>query len=223
MKPIIGIISRVSYPGGTKELCIEEEYRNAIIKSGGNPILILPPQEVDYTSLRYNDQEELTEEEKEMLINQIKLCNGILKPGGFKINKYDRFITEYLIENDVPTLGVCLGMQIMANFKRDLWNEKNDSYINHKSEEKLVHNVTLDKSSKLYEIIGKETFPVNSRHSFHILPNDYYDISAVSEDNYIEGIERKDKRFFVGVQWHPEKMDDETSKKLFDAFIKVCE
>ncbi len=78
MKPIIGIVSRVSYPGGTKELCVEEDYRNTIIKYGGNPIMILPPQEIDYTSERYNDQGELTEKEKDMLINQIKLCDVII-------------------------------------------------------------------------------------------------------------------------------------------------
>ena len=223
MRPIIGIVSRVVYPGGTEEMYFGESCRKKIIKYGGTPIAILPPQDIDYTKEKYNDQKELTKEEKEIIIKQIKMCDGIIKPGGFKINKYDRFITEYVIEHDIPLLGICLGMQIMANYKRDLWNEKNESYINHKSEEKLVHSVTLDKTSKLYEIIGEETFKVNSRHSFHILPSDYYDISGLSEDNLIEGIEMKNKKFVIGVQWHPESMDDETSKKLFEAFIKACE
>ena len=220
--PIIGIVGRVEYPGNTGKLVINEYYRRKIIKYGGNPIMILPPQDIDYTTVKYSDQEELTREEKEMLIEQIKLCDGILMPGGFKINKFDRFISEYATDYDIPLFGICLGMQIMANYKKDLWIEKNDSFIEHRVEEGLVHSVTLDKSSKLYEIIDKDKFMVNSRHFYHVLPNEYYDISSVSDDNYIESIEMKDKKFNIGVQWHPESMDDETSDKLFKKFIDVC-
>ena len=222
MKPIIGIIARVEYPGKTHKLAMNEPVRRKIIEYGGNPILILPPQNIDYTEVSYNDQQELTKEEKEMIIEQIKLCNGIIMSGGFKINKFDRFIAEYVTDNDIPLLGICLGMQIMANYKKDLWIEKNNSFIEHRVEEGLVHNVTLDKSSMLYKIVDKDKFMVNSRHYYHVLPNDYYSISSVSDDNYIESIEMKDKKFNIGVQWHPENMDDDTSDKLFKKFIEVC-
>ena len=223
MKPIIGMIARVEYPGNTGKLVMNEYYRRTIVKYGGNPIVIMPPQDINYTETKYDDQEELTEEEKDMLIEQIKLCDGIVMTGGFKINKFDRFITEYLIENDIPLLGICLGMQIMSNYKRDkVWNEKNDSFIEHRVEEGLVHDVTLDKNSFLYSIVEKEKFMVNSRHYYHIVPNDNFEISSVSDDNYIEAIEMKNKKFIVGVQWHPESMNDDTSKKLFEAFIKSC-
>ena len=222
MKPIIGIVARVEYPGDTQKMVVREEYRNIVIKYGGIPIGILPSQNIDYTTVKYSDQEELSDEEKEMIVTQIKFCDGIIMPGGFKINKYDRFISQYATDNDIPLLGICLGMQIMANYKKDLWIEKNDSYIEHRVEEGLVHSVTLDKNSKLYEIIGKEKFMVNSRHYYHVLPNDYYDVSSISDDNYIESIEMKDKLFNIGVQWHPENMDDDTSDKLFRKFIEVC-
>ena len=36
----------------------------------------------------------------------------------------------------------------------------------------------------------------------------------------IEGVELKDKKFIIGVQWHPESnLEDEHSKKLFKAFF----
>lgn len=221
-KPLIGLIARVEYPGETGKLITNEFYRRAIIKHGGNPIVIMPPQDIDYTNTKYDNQNELTDEEKEMIIEQIKLCDGILMPGGFKINKFDRFISEYVTDNDIPLLGICLGMQIMANYKKKLWLVKNDSFIEHRVLEGLVHDVTLDKNSKLYSIIGKEKFMVNSRHFYHVEPNDQYDIVAISDDNYIEAIEKKDKKFNIGVQWHPESMDDNTSKKLLDTFINSC-
>lgn len=223
MRPIIGIVARVVTPDGDKELAVHDKFRRAIIKSGGNPICILPPQDIDYISTKYNDQKELTEEEKEMLISQIEMCDGILMPGGYKINKYDRFISEYATDKDIPLLGICLGMQIMSNYKKEqLWNEKNDSFIEHQVMEGFVHEVTLDKSSILYSIVGNERFMVTSRHSFHALPNDYYDVTSVSDDNYIESIEMKNKKFNLGVQWHPEGLNDDPSKKIFKYFIDIC-
>ena len=223
MKPIIGMIARVEYPGNTGKLVMNEYYRRTIVKYGGNPIVIMPPQDINYTETKYDDQEELTEEEKDMLFEQIKLCDGIVMTGGFKINKFDRFITEYLIENDIPLLGICLGMQIMSNYKRDkVWNEKNDSFIEHRVEEGLVHDVTLDKNSKLYSIVKNDKFMVNSRHFYHAEPNENYDIVAVSDDNYIEAIEMKNKKFNIGVQWHPEDLNDDSSRRIFESFINSC-
>ena len=94
-KPIIGIVERVENPGGTGKLVIEEKYRQRLIRHGANLIGIVPPQDIDYTVTRGKDQLDLTDEEKEMLIAQIKLVNGLLLPGGIKINKFDRFIVEY--------------------------------------------------------------------------------------------------------------------------------
>ena len=221
MKPLIGIVARVEYPGETHKLIVHEDYRKKIIECGGIPIVICPCSTVDNTITKYSEQPELTDEEKEMIIKQIKCCDGILMPGGFKITKFDRFISEYVIDNDIPLFGICLGMQVMANYKKDLWNEKNESFIEHKVDG-LAHYVTLDKESILYSIIGKDKLIVNSRHSFHVLPNEHFEISSVSDDNYIESIEMKNKKFIVGVQWHPETLDDDSSKKIFEKFIKTC-
>ena len=50
--------------------------------------------------------------------------------------------------------------------------------------------------------------------------------TARAEDDVIEAIELKDSwnEFVIGVQWHPErlmKIGDESSAKLFQAFIKA--
>ena len=223
MRPLIGIVARVEFPGGTKRLTVREEYRREIHRHGGNALAILPPEDIDYTNTRMLSQKDLGDEEKEQLIDQIKLCDGIVMPGGFKVNKFDRFICEYAIDNNIPILGICLGMQIMANYKvENYWVDINATGINHKVETGYVHNVTLDKDSKLYSIIGEEKFKVNSRHNYHALPNKLFDIVALSDDNVIEAIEMKDKKFTIGVQWHPEDLEDEESNKIFRAFIDSC-
>lgn len=222
MKPVIGIIGRVEYPGGTGKIAVNESVRRKVVRHGGNPLCILCPQDVDYTNEKYEDQKELTEEEKEMVIKQISLCDGILMPGGFKFLRCERFILDYIVENNIPTLGICLGMQLISNYKKEeIWNEKNPEGFNHSSPDvDYVHYVTLDKNSKLYSIIGKERFMVNSRHNYHALPTEYCEIVAVSDDNIVEAIEIKDKTFQIGVQWHPEDLEDEQANKLFDRFIE---
>ena len=46
-------------------------------------------------------------------------------------------------------------------------------------------------------------------------------ISSYSYDGYVESIELENKRFVIGVKWHPELMlEDEFPNKLFSEFIK---
>ena len=57
-----------------------------------------------------------------------------------------------------------------------------------------------------------------------MISNSNLDTGAISSDNVVEAIESDNKKFFVGIQWHPENMYtyDLNSRKIFDYFIKVC-
>ena len=230
-KPIIGIISR---PGvnfeGPNELFILEKYRIAVIKSGGIPIGILPTQDLEYEENKPSETRRLVEDEKKDLIEEIKMCDGIILSGGNKFYEYDEFICEYAIDNDIPLLGICAGMQAMAridNRKKydDYRNIRNDTDINHyQMDETYVHKVNLNKESMLRKIIGHDTIKVNSVHNYHIAKTNKFTISGVSEDGLIEAIEIKNRKFIIGVQWHPEKIidKDEPSRRLFDSFMNAC-
>ena len=85
-----------------------------------------------------------------------------------------------------------------------------------------VHQITVDKKSKLYSIVKEEQFLVNSRHNYHIKENTNFDVVAYAPDGIPEAIEMKDKKFVIGVQWHPEGLNDEQSNRLFANFIKTC-
>ena len=95
-----------------------------------------------------------------------------------------------------------------------LHNQENDDLS-------LVHEVTILKNSKLYEIIGKEKIMVNSFHNYHATSNHVYRTVATSSDGQIEALEYPTDTFHLGVQWHPEiSYDfDENSRKVIDAFI----
>ena len=224
MKPLIGIVSRVEYPGKTQKYCFNLRYKTRLVDHGVDLIGILPPQNVDHTTLQIDEQPDLTENDKEFIRRQIDLCDGILLPGGFKTNKYDRYIIDYLIEKDIPTLGICLGMQQLSNYKREVFqNEKNDSEIVHVNDDNTcTHEIDIVKGTKFYSIINKENIVVNSRHNYHIIPNDNFVNAAFAKDGYIEAIEMPNKKFIVGVQFHPEDMDDENANNIINSFIEAC-
>ena len=48
-------------------------------------------------------------------------------------------------------------------------------------------------------------------------------ISAHSNDGYVEAVEIKDKKFCLGIKWHPELMlENEQMNNIFKYFIDVC-
>ncbi len=218
MKPLIGIVSRVEAPGDTERLVVNDIYRRAIVKAGGIPLLILPPQDLDYGTIKNSEMKNLNKTEKEMLLEQLKLCDGILMPGGFKILNYDFYVLEYAMKEDIPILGICLGMQTMANYKKKIELLKIDEARPHNN---IDHEVIIDKNSRLYQITKKRRQNVLSRHNYEVVEPIYYDIVAYAKDGTIEAIERKDKTFNIGVQWHPEEKYDESieTRRLFKEFI----
>ena len=48
-------------------------------------------------------------------------------------------------------------------------------------------------------------------------------ISARSKDGLIEAVEIKNKKFIIGVQWHPETIFDKdiNARKIFEAFFNI--
>ena len=232
-KPIIGIVGRCSQNDKkTSTIEVLDFYRKAVILNGGNPILLLPPQNTDYYNQKVSQLEPLTDSEKEMLNNQLDLCSGVILPGGFKTFQYDNYIVDYCIKKDKPILGICLGMQIMANYgnisENNLPNfisekNSNDKIIHDDEENKYVHKVNIIKNSKLFNILQHDTFKVNSLHSYHVLESPIYNIVGYSEDGLIEAVEHPKNKFNIGVQWHPERLlDDEIQHKLITSFIKSC-
>lgn len=223
-RPIVGIIARPEQVDKWNGLMVIESYKNAIIISGGNPILILPSQLVEYNSYEPKGLLPLSIEEKAMIIDQINLCDGILMPGGTKRYEYDRFITEYCLDKDIPILGICLGMQLLAtHINRDTLLLTDDNFSHSKPQIDKVHPVKLKKDSLLYEIIGEEEFYVNSRHRFKVTDVGNFSIVGYSHDGVVEAIEDSSKKFAIGVQWHPENlMGTNSSKKLFNSFIERC-
>ena len=144
----------------------------------------------------------------------ISLCDGIILTGGDKVTDNDYLLIKYLYDNDIPTLGICLGMQSIAL----AYGAIEEEIDNHYSNEIYVHRINIFRDTKLYDILKQDQINVNSRHRYSI-KNTNFKISAISPDNIIEGIEDPEKRFFIGLEWHPESINDNNSYLLFKFFV----
>lgn len=225
MKPVIGIIGRVlKSDEGKTVISSFEGIRRGVLNKGGNPILILPTQDVDYD----NNNPVLNEAEMEDLKQTIDLCDGIVMPGTTTLYRYDEFIYKYALSKNMPILGICGGMQLIAindnHATEENVLEKIESNHHQQPGIDYVHSVNIKQNTILYDIIGKEKISVNSRHNYKVKNVKDLVVSAVSEDGVIEGIEYPDKKFVIGVQWHPENMYDydKSASKILESFIDTC-
>ena len=215
-KPVIGILPISNYMLTNDSFADHYRFGNNYIKrivnNGAIPLLI--PMCDD-----------------KIIQDSLEMCNGLLIPGGFKVLPEFFKIIDYFYQSKKPIFGICLGMQMLCMYSV---NKNSNKYIlesanNHWPIDLFRDNVTdvvhkdfVSKDSKLYEIIGEEEIMVNSVH--HYTVNDVgslFRVSIKSEDDLIEGIEYKDDdRFIIGVQFHPEILDQFNS--LFEVFINKC-
>lgn len=197
MKPIIGIVVR-SDININKYFLLNKEVCQSVIKYGGIPIGICESDDIN------------------LIIN---ICDGFILQGGDDFTNFDINLIKKIKELNKPLFGICLGMQTMGYvFNGEIKHLEDHT---HKLFSEYVHYINIMPGTHLFKILGKNRILVNSRH-MDCLEKTGLRISAMSDDNVIEAIEDTNHKFFIGVQWHPESVDDNISKLLFSEFIKLC-
>lgn len=215
MKKRVGVVLRPDKIMSGKDVFILLDIiRKIIIEYNCIPVCIVP------NILDINSK--LSEEESNDLTNELNNLDGIILQGGDDFYDYDKVIVRKVIKENIPVLGICLGAQLLASIDKDnLELIDNKKYNNHKFDSfDITHEITINKDSMLFKIIGKEKINVNSFHKVRIANPDIFNVSAISNDGIIEAIEYNKNDFALGVQWHPEKnLNDINNKKIFDSFF----
>lgn len=210
---MIGIIGR--YEDGSVK--IPSNISKIVYENDMIPIVLIPPKDkYDY---------KFTLNEKKKIDNIFKSLDGVIVPGGIKWTSLDSYIVRKCIECDKCLLCICMGHQLLGLCDDFVVAEdviENSSNISHNNKKKYVHNIYINKGTLLYKIIGSDTMRVNSRHNYHI-KNKIGRVNAYSKDGYIEALDIENKKFILGVQFHPEDLyDDINNKKIFDYFFFKC-
>jgi len=201
----IAITQRLVENGSYSEMreCLDVNYSKLIYACGYLPIVL--PYEVAFESYFKNID-----------------ISGVVLTGGNDLNcchksslskKRDLFekkILKYCIENDIRILGICRGMQLIAEyFKSDfkqVYNQVNVRY-----------RLKINQNSKYRDSLNSIKI-VNSYHNFSVNKlSDQMVVSATNENGVIKAIEHKNYKIF-GQMWHSERENPFNENEL--NFIK---
>ncbi len=104
---------------------------------------------------------------------------------------------------DIPVLGICLGMQMMGLIAGGTLNQHlPETHSTHADHWEHAHDInSIDES-----IIASGT--TYSKHRQAMQTPGSLRTLATAHDGVIEAIDNPDRRFYLGVQWHPERTDN---------------
>ena len=179
----------------------------------------------------------------------VSRCEGLLMTGGIDISPgcygeeardeawcgdpvrdaWELALLQAAEEAGLPILGICRGHQLLnvhrgGSLYQDIQSTKPDS-LQHRSQEdycQLFHPVELQGTSRLTPFFEEQPLVVNSVHhqAVCVLGRNLR-VVASAPDGIVEAIEDTTGRWVLGVQWHPEWMQDSVvTKRIFDAFIE---
>ncbi len=116
---------------------------------------------------------------------------------------------------DMPVLGICLGMQLMSLVAGGRMHQHlPDTFPDHANHWNKDHAIisldapTPEMVAPLVEAWRAQRTPVHSKHRQAVAVPGCLSVIARSHDGLIEAVADPRRRFYVGVQWHPERTSE---------------
>ena len=125
------------------------------------------------------------------------------------------------LERDMPVLAVCRGSQVLnvalgGDIVQHLPDVVGDEKHKHTPGVFADHDVTVERDSRLGALLGDRAPVKSHHHQGYGRVGDGLRAVAWAEDGTPEALESPEKRFALGVLWHPEEGEDAA---LFEALV----
>lgn len=219
-RPLIGITT--NYADG--DATLRDRYYTQVVNAGGTPMLIPPVSDPG------------------VIINTLEHIDGLLLTGGSDYNPLwtgeepqkglhginaardlpELLVTRLAFNRQIPTLGICRGMQTLALALGGKVSQDINATLKHSQDadrSEPTHSVLLSPESMIRDIYGAGQMFVNSFH--HQAVSDtgpHFKATASSPDGITEAMESTEHKSILGVQWHPEWLGDD-GQKLFQWLV----
>ena len=211
-RPVIGITG--NYEDLTCKL--GRGYYQSVVAAGGVPVVIPPVAD------------------KHVIVNTLEHIDALILSGGGDINplwageepspklhgiNQERDLPELLIarlayNRQIPILGICRGIQTLATafggkVAQDISDVATIKHSQDADRSEPTHSVIIDEASSLFDIYKSTKVMVNSFHHQAVAEaGDKFRVIAKSPDGIIEAMESSEFKSILGVQWHPECLEE---------------
>ncbi len=235
MRPLVGVTCDLWGEPGSEREGVSRAYAEAVWQAGGLPLLVTAETAAA----------ELIQRLDALLVTG----GGDVAPERFGQSPHPKLgrvtperdeaelgLVAEAYRQDLPTLGVCRGIQVMAvalggGLIQDLASIEPAAGPRHdqhgrQPRDEVSHQVRLEPSSRLARLLGTHQVAVNSFHHQVVqepIPARLA-LAGRSEDGWVEALEASDRRFFFGVQWHPEHLwqKDLAAARLFGGLVEAA-
>lgn len=238
--PMIGITCDYREGGGFSPfpwVAVGEKYLAAIRACDAIPLLIAPHENAGRDYLDKIDGLLITGGDFDIdpMLYGLSQVHETVKINNMRTRPELKILKEAMAL-DLPILGICGGEQLInvacggtlyqhapEEHENCLVHESSAMHPQGKSRDECAHHVSINKGTKLHQIVGVDAFGVNSAHHQAVrLPGEGVVVNASALDGLVEGIEVPSLRFCLGVQWHPEFNVNSYDRKIFEAFVEAA-
>ena len=222
-KPLIGLTG--NFADGEARLA--ERYYKSVAEAGGVPVIVPPlaDKDVIINTLDTLDGLILTGGGDVNPLWVGEEPSPRLRSINRERDKAELLTVRLAYNRQIPMLGICRGIQVLVaalggGIEQDMTEGAaagriaagGRALLKHSQDadrREPTHTVRLRKDTVIYSLYNTETLAVNSFH--HQAVRDCgarFRVAAVAPDGIVEAVESSEYKPLMGVQWHPEWLDD---------------